>query len=58
LPPNDEHGDAHLAYSRTHDIRNVLVHASSRLVSKFGGRGDLIVIKIPDAVLVTDKERS
>ena len=45
-------GDAML-----HDSHNVLVHATSRLVSVIG-LDDVVVVETPDAVLVADRSRS
>jgi len=39
------------------DSRNTLVHATSRLVSAVG-LSDVVIVETPDAVLVTDRQRS
>jgi len=49
---NAQHGDAIVA-----DSRNVLVHATSRLVSVVG-LNDVVVVETADAVLVADRARS
>jgi mannose-1-phosphate guanylyltransferase / mannose-6-phosphate isomerase len=49
---NATHGDAIVA-----DSRNVLVHATSRLVSVVG-LDDVVVVETADAVLVADRSRS
>jgi mannose-1-phosphate guanylyltransferase / mannose-6-phosphate isomerase len=49
---NATHGDALLS-----DSRNVLVHATSRLVGVVG-LDNVIVVETPDAVLVADRSRS
>ncbi len=53
----DEHGNAQVGDVLTHDSRNTLVHATSRLVGLVGVE-NLIVIETPDAVLVADQSRS
>ncbi len=55
--PKDEQGNAHLGDVLTTESRNNLEYASSRLVSLVGVE-DLVVVETPDAVLVTDKNRS
>ncbi|MBS3947122.1 MAG: mannose-1-phosphate guanylyltransferase/mannose-6-phosphate isomerase [Dethiobacter sp.] len=54
--PKDAHGNAHVGDVLTHNSRNTLVHASSRLVSLVGV-DNLVVIETPDAVLVADQTR-
>ena len=54
--PKDAHGNAHVGDVLTHNSRNTLVHASSRLVSLVGVE-NLVIIETPDAVLVADQAR-
>jgi mannose-1-phosphate guanylyltransferase/mannose-6-phosphate isomerase len=55
--PKDPQGNAHVGDVMATESHNTLVHSSSRLVSLVGVR-DIVVIETPDAVLVTDKNRS
>jgi len=55
--PKDTHGNAHRGDVVTHDCRNTLVHANSRLVSVVG-LDDVVVVETPDAVMVTSRSRS
>jgi len=54
--PKDAQGNAHVGDVLTHNSRNTLVHASSRLVSLVGVE-NLVIIETPDAVLVADQAR-
>jgi mannose-1-phosphate guanylyltransferase/mannose-6-phosphate isomerase len=53
----DEAGNASTGDALLHDTRNVLVHATSRLVSVIG-LDDVVVVETPDAVLVTHRDHS
>ncbi len=53
----DAQGNASTGDAIVKDSHNTLVHATSRLVSVVGLR-DVVVVETPDAVLVTDRERS
>ncbi len=55
--PKDSLGNAHVGDVLSVEVKNTLVHASSRLVGLVGVE-DLIVVETPDAVLVADKGRS
>jgi len=57
VAPKDADGNASTGDAIVRDSRNTLVHATSRLVSVVGLR-DVVVVETPDAVLVTDRERS
>jgi mannose-1-phosphate guanylyltransferase/mannose-6-phosphate isomerase len=53
----DAQGNATVGDAIVSDSRNVLVHATSRLVSAVGLQ-DVIVVETPDAVLVASREKS
>ena len=53
----DAQGNATVGDAIISDSRNVLVHATSRLVSAVGLQ-DVIVVETPDAVLVASREKS
>ncbi len=53
----DAAGNASVGDSLTHDSRNTLVHATSRLVGVVGV-DNVVVVETPDAVLVIDRSRS
>jgi mannose-1-phosphate guanylyltransferase/mannose-6-phosphate isomerase len=53
----DPQGNATVGDAIISDSRNVLVHATSRLVSAVGLQ-DVIVVETPDAVLVASREKS
>ena len=53
----DAHGNASVGDTIIKDSSNVLVHATSRLVSTVG-LDNVVVIETPDAVLVASRERS
>ena len=53
----DAHGNASVGDAIIKDSSNVLVHATSRLVSTVG-LDNVVVIETPDAVLVASRERS
>jgi len=53
----DRQGNATVGDAIISDSRNVLVHATSRLVSAVGLQ-DVIVVETPDAVLVASREKS
>ncbi len=53
----DVDGNASVGDSLTHQSRNTLVHATSRLVGVVGV-DNVIVVETPDAVLVIDRSRS
>ncbi len=53
----DAAGNASVGDAMIVDSSNVLVHASSRLVTVMGMR-DVVVVETPDAVLVTDRNNS
>lgn len=53
----DEAGNAYIGDAMMMDSSNVLVHATSRLVSVVGLQ-NVVVIETPDAVLVADRNRS
>ncbi len=53
----DPQGNATVGDAIVSDSRNVLVHATSRLVSAVGLH-DVIVVETPDAVLVASREKS
>ena len=53
----DAQGNAKVGDAIVSDSRNVLVHATSRLVSAVGLQ-DVIVVETPDAVLVASREKS
>ena len=53
----DPQGNATVGDAIVSDSRNVLVHATSRLVSAVGLQ-DVIVVETPDAVLVASREKS
>ena len=53
----DAHGNTHQGDVLSHDSRNTLVHATSRLVATVGVN-DLVVVETPDAVLVSHKDHS
>ncbi len=55
--PKDAHGNATVGDTMLLDSRNVLVHATSRLVGVVGLE-DAVVVETPDAVLVTSRARS
>lgn len=57
VSPKDEHGNAAQGDTLLHDARNVLVHASSRLVSVVG-LDDVVVVETPDAVMVASRSGS
>lgn len=53
----DGHGNAHRGDAVMVESKNVLVHATSRLVGVVGLE-NIVVIETPDAVLVADRSRS
>ena len=53
----DADGNASFGDSLTHQSRNTLVHATSRLVGVVGV-DNVVVVETPDAVLVIDRSRS
>ena len=53
----DAQGNASVGDAIIKDSANTLVHATSRLVSVVG-LSNVVVVETPDAVLVTDRERS
>jgi mannose-1-phosphate guanylyltransferase/mannose-6-phosphate isomerase len=53
----DAHGNAARGDTLLHDARNVLVHATHRLVSVVG-LDDVVVVETPDAVLVSSRSGS
>ena len=53
----DAAGNASTGDTIVRDSRNTLVHATSRLVGVIG-LDNVVVVETPDAVLVTDRERS
>jgi len=53
----DDHGNAAVGDAMIKDSRNTFVHAASRLVSAVG-LDDIVVVETPDAVLVTNRNRS
>jgi len=53
----DPQGNAAVGDVVLRDAKNILVHATSRLVSVVGLE-DVVVVETPDAVLVTDRRRS
>ena len=53
----DERGNAIQGDAMLHESRNVLVHATSRLVSVIG-LDDVVVVETPDAVMVASRARS
>jgi mannose-1-phosphate guanylyltransferase/mannose-6-phosphate isomerase len=53
----DEHGNTTQGDALVREAHNVLVHATSRLVSVVGV-DDVVVVETPDAVLVTRRDRS
>jgi mannose-1-phosphate guanylyltransferase / mannose-6-phosphate isomerase len=57
VSPKDASGNATHGDALVTDSRNVLVHATSRLVGVVG-LDDVIVVETPDAVLVADRSRS
>jgi mannose-1-phosphate guanylyltransferase/mannose-6-phosphate isomerase len=57
VQPKDTAGNAQVGDAIVNDSRNTLVHATSRLVSVVG-LDNVIVVETPDAVLVTDRQRS
>jgi mannose-1-phosphate guanylyltransferase / mannose-6-phosphate isomerase len=57
VSPKDADGNASVGDALLSDSRNVLVHATSRLVGVVG-LDNVIVVETPDAVLVADRSRS
>ena len=57
VSPKDADGNACVGDTLLNDSRNVLVHATSRLVSVVG-LDNIIVVETPDAVLVADSSHS
>ena len=57
VSPKDADGNASVGDALLSDSRNVLVHATSRLVGVVG-LDNIIVVETPDAVLVADRSRS
>ena len=57
VAPKDAHGNAAIGDAIVNDSKNVLVHATSRLVTVVG-MDDVVVVETPDAVLVTSREKS
>ena len=57
VAPKDEHGNAAQGDTLLHDARNVLVHATHRLVSVVG-LDDVVVVETPDAVMVASRSGS
>ncbi len=53
----DAQGNAQVGDAIVKDSANTFVHATSRLVSVVG-LSDIVVVETPDAVLVTDRQRS
>ena len=53
----DERGNATQGDAMLHESSNVLVHATSRLVSVIG-LDDVVVVETPDAVMVSSRSRS
>jgi len=53
----DERGNATQGDAMLHESNNVLVHATSRLVSVIG-LDDVVVVETPDAVMVSSRSRS
>jgi mannose-1-phosphate guanylyltransferase / mannose-6-phosphate isomerase len=57
VAPKDAHGNATRGDTLLHDARNVLVHATHRLVSVVG-LDDVVVVETPDAVMVASRSGS
>ncbi len=57
VSPKDADGNASTGDAMTHESRNTLVHATSRLVGVVG-LDNVVVVETPDAVLVIDRSRS
>jgi mannose-1-phosphate guanylyltransferase / mannose-6-phosphate isomerase len=57
VAPKDDAGNASIGDAILSDSRNVLVHATSRLVSVVGLE-DVVVVETPDAILVASREKS
>jgi mannose-1-phosphate guanylyltransferase/mannose-6-phosphate isomerase len=57
VAPKDASGNASVGDAIVEDSSNVLVHATSRLVSVVGVE-DVVVVETPDAVLVASRDKS